>query len=594
MHHGGPTLRAGEVHSFVGDLILGERGFHGCVDPIDAVVLGRGPIACRVRLGGERLVNQQRICAREMEVVSLADATSALRDAAMSAVRKALPESFGSIELSSGALKSLREDVADRSDALQDGEWALEQGRDVDIESLRRDLARAQRNAMLVDAALRVDDSFERLRSAVDDLRSWDVHVRLSLDALEPVATESEGDPRRIAKPVRGLEANSDILGRALGQLQWVREASIGKRRTDAMPVLYVETTKSVRDREAAARRIADVLVPVPTLPVMILVVDRAKAFELDVAREHKSPGHGVRAVGPASFECGHPKRVALHRPKTVTVDVGSTPTVAFRPKPQRNDSTWVLDSYFAKGKKSVPLVPSEPAPGLAAAQFSAYDEPDRALREIPRPRTVAVWGAKTIDELRTELSPLGLKPALWVHEHGLDRVLVSGTRDDAELLRLAERTRRTLPHLNADLVSFTTLTRIQVMGPLGPRRRLRSTPFVASSLGSVAGFRVWTDAVCPPDRRARQFAALPWVWAVWETLMWDGKPVLEVLRRSPQPDPFDDAESIGKLLGYDDLLVRFVESDEAITLDARRSSAAKYFARRALRLIYVLDPEAG
>lgn len=588
MRHGGPWLCAGETHSFVGDLVLGDRGFHGCVDPLDAVVLGHGPIACRVRLGGECIDGPKRICAREMEVLSLVDAESVLRDAALRAVRDALPES---VEIDADALPALREEVEDRTEALQDGEWAVEQGRTVDLQKLRDELEQAQRNATLVDAALRLNDSaFERLRSAIEDIHNREVDIQLELDGLDEL-TEDSSAIRSEAASHRGLLANADLLGRLLGHLRWVREAAVGTRRSDSMPVLFVDTDSRASDRTSGAHRVISAFAEIPTLPVFALVFDRTHAFEIDLARA-KRFSNGVRPIDAAGTDRGRARSLTIVRPPLVVVD--HEPTLLVRPKaPSTAHVADVLEPY---------LKPKPPKPKPAAPRHGLLDHavPEsftnvgvmlhamRRLRGAPI-GAVHVWGPSTREELQEVLAPIRLEPALFVSHDGLARILISHAETDYEAMHDARMALRLPRDLLADVFWPSQLTRFHMMGPHGPRRRAHPAPCLATPIGKVAGLQVFSEDSGLPPYLSGRLTGFPWLIAAWKTRT-DTLTAFELLRRDPDFDPEAHALDFAMVV-RPTLIVGMVETNEWLCVRAGQPFGwIPPPTRRGRKLIYVAD----
>ena len=84
------VVEAGRTYSCEGDLKLCHNGMHASSRAIDALVYAPGPIACRVRLLGERLDGTDKSCARSREVLWMADAARTLHEFALWCAEKAL------------------------------------------------------------------------------------------------------------------------------------------------------------------------------------------------------------------------------------------------------------------------------------------------------------------------------------------------------------------------------------------------------------------------------------------------------------------------------------------------------------------------
>lgn len=287
--HGGGVLRTGGVEEFVGELELGHRGLHASVDPIDALIHGHGPIACRVQLSGKHIEGATQSCASQRSVLWLADASSLLVERA----RKALAvdaDVENEAELRQ-ALASAREDVEDAFDALRDGEWSKhERGQDVDLDALRAEVERARLRARQLDVAARLcTGRFDAIRSVYEDLRELGLEVELEreLERLPKLGEVSEEpshpmDPMEISRgPL--FEAR-DALGRELGKLLWVTRVGFGLRHPVGAHVLFIETKGTKRlDPRRESRLVVEHIRGCLALNAIEVVLDRAHAFRFDL-----------------------------------------------------------------------------------------------------------------------------------------------------------------------------------------------------------------------------------------------------------------------------------------------------------------------
>ncbi len=552
-------LRPEVQYQFGGELVLGEHGFHGCIDPGQAIALGSGLFACRLELS-DTVHNSTYVCGRAMKVLSIANAESRIRDAGLVAVHEALPGSFDGVTLDEPALQALREDVEDRVDALQDGEWALNNGKAVDLERLRNDVEQAQRNARLVDAALRLEsDSHERIRSAIEDLRAWGVALDLSLDALEYMPPE---EPAVQPNPP-GLEIFWPVVAHSFSMLGWIESASRGYRTTDGRDVLFLSTLHAPAD---PAKRIASVMSTLIKKGEFVVVIDR-RAFEISLPLREES----IQLSSTKDIDEQHATPLLLQT---------SAPTkerAAFGPKQVRVDPQRVLKSYFA------PQPPPEPEPG-PATNIAIRVPILRSPRERPPHQSCAIWGG-TFDDIAAE-GP-GFRPSLWVHSDGVQRVWESKARDDIEAIHDTEKLRALPPALHADLIAPATFTRVEFLGPLGPRRRLRTSAFLGMRRGSIGKFRVWFDNDC--RLQSRPLSEMPWLYALWRTNVQDPF-TYEALRRSADPDPREHALEIARALSFRELTVGFLESGEWISV-GQRASFTTVPERKSRTLVYAFDP---
>lgn len=89
--HGKPlTIAPGYVYSVTGEMVLCDWGLHASERAIDALMYAPGPIICRVRLSGDILRGDDKLCARRREVLWMADASRTLHEFACDVAERAL------------------------------------------------------------------------------------------------------------------------------------------------------------------------------------------------------------------------------------------------------------------------------------------------------------------------------------------------------------------------------------------------------------------------------------------------------------------------------------------------------------------------
>ena len=87
----GRLVRVGKTFKCDPDsLELCKTGFHGSKRIIDALQYARGPIICKVELGGRILKGDDKCVASERTVIAMADATNTLHEMACWAAEQAL------------------------------------------------------------------------------------------------------------------------------------------------------------------------------------------------------------------------------------------------------------------------------------------------------------------------------------------------------------------------------------------------------------------------------------------------------------------------------------------------------------------------
>ena len=79
-HGDGREIAKGRTHKVEGKLALCSHGLHASVRPIDALQYAPGPILWRVKLGGEILKGEDKLCASARTYLWGFDATAMLRE----------------------------------------------------------------------------------------------------------------------------------------------------------------------------------------------------------------------------------------------------------------------------------------------------------------------------------------------------------------------------------------------------------------------------------------------------------------------------------------------------------------------------------
>ena len=75
----GATVAPGYVNTWDGPLVLCRSGLHASVRAIDALKYAPGAIVCRVEMGGDVVVGDDKLVASSREVLWMADATECMR-----------------------------------------------------------------------------------------------------------------------------------------------------------------------------------------------------------------------------------------------------------------------------------------------------------------------------------------------------------------------------------------------------------------------------------------------------------------------------------------------------------------------------------
>jgi hypothetical protein len=169
--------------------VLCERGFHASARAFDALRYAPGSLVCRVRLGGEIVVDDDKVCAQQRTVVWMADATRTLHEFACWAAEGALD-----------AIASRGETVDPRSRRAIEVKrlWLDGQATDEELAAARdaagaaaRDAARAAAWAAAWDAAW--DAAWVAARDAAWDAALDDMNAELErrLLALAPAGVSA-------------------------------------------------------------------------------------------------------------------------------------------------------------------------------------------------------------------------------------------------------------------------------------------------------------------------------------------------------------------------------------------------------------------
>lgn len=81
LRYGEPVeVFVGQTLTATGRLAICRNGMHASRRAIDAIRYAPGPVACRVCLSGEIVVEEDKVCARSRTVLWMADASAVLRD----------------------------------------------------------------------------------------------------------------------------------------------------------------------------------------------------------------------------------------------------------------------------------------------------------------------------------------------------------------------------------------------------------------------------------------------------------------------------------------------------------------------------------
>ena len=187
----GRLVEVGATLECKGDPILCDNGMHGSVRLIDALRYASGPIVCRVKIEGDVIEGEDKLCGRRRTVLWMLDATQILHEFACTCVEDALalveqPDAR-SVEGIAAKRKWLRGEITDEElDAAWTASWAAAQ-----------DAAWGARAAALfAQAAARAvaQDATSAARSA-----SWDAQFAAQA-ASEATVEAAWSDSRRASR----------------------------------------------------------------------------------------------------------------------------------------------------------------------------------------------------------------------------------------------------------------------------------------------------------------------------------------------------------------------------------------------------------
>jgi hypothetical protein len=113
----GRLVEVGQTLECEGEPALCERGMHGSVRLIDAVYYASGPIVCRVKIEGDVIEDEDKLCGRRRTVLWMFDATNILHEFACGCAEDALalvaqPDAR-SVEAIAAKRKWLRGEITD-------------------------------------------------------------------------------------------------------------------------------------------------------------------------------------------------------------------------------------------------------------------------------------------------------------------------------------------------------------------------------------------------------------------------------------------------------------------------------------------------
>ena len=125
----GREVKIGKTIKVSCEPILCESGLHASYRAIDALQYARGPIVCRVMLGGTLIVGDDKVAATERTVLAMADATTVLHEFACWCATRALKTANVTDERSWNAistkLKWLRGEATDEDlSAAESAAWS--------------------------------------------------------------------------------------------------------------------------------------------------------------------------------------------------------------------------------------------------------------------------------------------------------------------------------------------------------------------------------------------------------------------------------------------------------------------------------------
>ena len=123
--HSDEPIVVGETLEASGPLELCKNGMHASICPLDALKYAPGSMLCRVRLDGEIIKGEDKLCARKRTVLWIADAEKMLHEFAFLCAERALDKAMVKDERSWNAIKVKRLWLAGKAtDAELDAAWA--------------------------------------------------------------------------------------------------------------------------------------------------------------------------------------------------------------------------------------------------------------------------------------------------------------------------------------------------------------------------------------------------------------------------------------------------------------------------------------
>lgn len=128
----GRVVEVGATLECKGDPVLCDNGMHGSVRLIDALRYASGPIVCRVKIEGDVIEGDDKLCGRRRTVLWMLDATQILHEFACQCTEDALalveqPDAR-SVEVIAAKRKWLKGEITDKElDAAWTASWAAAQ-----------------------------------------------------------------------------------------------------------------------------------------------------------------------------------------------------------------------------------------------------------------------------------------------------------------------------------------------------------------------------------------------------------------------------------------------------------------------------------
>jgi len=181
----GRLVKAGETLECKGDPELCSNGMHGSARLIDALHYASGPIVCRVKIEGDVIKGDDKLCGRRRTVLWMLDATDILHEFACQCAEDALSKVAQPDERSVAAIEAkrrwLRGEITDKKllgsawAAAWDAVWAARDAALAAAQTAAQTAARAAAWAAARDAALAA--------RAASDAAAWDDDARAARDA---------------------------------------------------------------------------------------------------------------------------------------------------------------------------------------------------------------------------------------------------------------------------------------------------------------------------------------------------------------------------------------------------------------------------